>query len=196
MYYFLGDIPGDVVATPASVADRFGLTDAAATLTDPSGTVRILTGSTFDGDTVTVTLPRFDVAGVHVLNITLSGVGRTAAVAPVRIPVEGPADGWHTLDSARADWQGAPPDDAVFYDLLEVAKTQCIAYAPTLDEGSPAPTHYRAAQLLQARGVWNAMRTDPGATTYGPDGYAIPVYPLDWPVKQMLRPQNPRPVVA
>ncbi len=41
---------------------------------------------------------------------------------------------WHTLASARSQWDGAPLDDDVLTSLLEIAKSEVIAYAPSLPD--------------------------------------------------------------
>ncbi|WP_404311304.1 hypothetical protein LG314_07940 [Agrococcus terreus] len=196
MHFYLGDTPGVVTLVPASVSDLSGLASAVVGLAAPDGTSQALAGATLTDNGVTVALPAMDQAGVWLLGVTLTGSGRSVTLEPVRIPIEF-ADGlgWYTLDAARRDWPGAPEDDARLHDLLAVARTQVLEYAPEL-ELAPVPAHYRAAQLLQARNVWNATQTDPNSSQMNGDGFAVPVYPLDWSVRQMLRPQRVVPVVA
>lgn len=118
----------------------------------------------------------------------------------MRVPVEETASAWYLIDQARADWPGAPEDDARLHDLLEVARGQVLAYAPALVDAEglplPVPLRYQQAQLMQARNIWNAYQTDPNANTYGPEGFSVTVYPMDWSVKQMLRPKRAVPRVA
>ncbi len=113
---------------------------------------------------------------------------------------------WHTPETARAAWLGAPADDAVLAELLEVARLEILAYAPPLDpentetvtpeEGEPyevqtVPEGYRWAQRQHARNVWNAATVNPSAGI-GADGegFALTVFPLDWSIKQRLRPRT------
>lgn len=110
---------------------------------------------------------------------------------------------WHTLESARDQWVDAPLDDATLSELLEVARDAVLAYAPTLDDSllvdedgyvtpvvpDEVPTSYRHAQLMQARNVWNASYASPTGDLDG-GSYSLTTFPLDWQVKQLLRPRS------
>jgi hypothetical protein len=110
---------------------------------------------------------------------------------------------WHTTTSARDEWIDAPLDDAQLTDLLEVAKQAVLAYAPALPEDSyeivdgmvvavgedTVPVNYRAAQLMQARNVWNSSKASPTGDFDG-GSYSLTTFPLDWQVKQLLRPRS------
>ena len=111
---------------------------------------------------------------------------------------------WHTPASAREHWADAPgyPEDEadVLVELLEVAREQVEAYAPALPlpaegEALEIPATYRYAQLMQARNIWNASTVSPGGDL-GEGDFTITVHPLDWTVKQMLRPKRAVPVVG
>lgn len=110
---------------------------------------------------------------------------------------------WWTVDEAKGSWVGAPADDDLEL-LLDVAKAEIIAYAPALDpddvvtvtpdEGDPyevqvIPAGYRWAQLAHARNIWNAAKVNPSGG-FGADGetFALTPFPLDWAIKQRLRP--------
>ncbi|GAA2172421.1 hypothetical protein GCM10009846_10290 [Agrococcus versicolor] len=193
-HFYRYDTPGTVPVESSSLPSFDGFTHAAGDLITPDGDLLVL-NTVLDAEGLSVYLPLLDLAGVFVLQVSLTGPGVSRAMPLVRIPVEERTAQWHTIDSARHDWDGAPQDDARLFDLLAVAREQCEAYAPVLPLGAPVPLRYRQAQLLQARNVWNASRTDPGASTMGADGFQVTVYPLDWTVQQMLRPRT-RPVVA
>lgn len=196
MHYYIGDIPGSVPVTPASVQDLSGLNAASVTLTYPDGTEEALSAS-FNGSTVTLSLPEWTTEGVHTLNVVLSGSERKVALESARIIVESTdGGGWHTLDAARRAWNGAPEDDTRLYDLLQTSRIQVLEFAPALALGAPVPVNYKAAELAQARNIWNASITDPNSGQMNGDGYQVPVYPLDWNVKQMIRPRRAVPVVA
>ena len=81
--------------------------------------------------------------------------------------------------------------------LLSVAKEAVIAYAPAVEEElTTIPDGYRLAQLMQARNVWNSQKV---STTDNFDGgqYGITAsYPLDWQVRQLIRPKQGRPRVG
>lgn len=106
---------------------------------------------------------------------------------------------WHDVATARDFWVDAPFDDDVLEELLEVAKQQVIAYAPTLPEPEAEveediPVNYRKAQLDQARNLWNATKVDPASGGSGDDTYVIRPFPLDWMIRQTLRPRRGVPV--
>jgi hypothetical protein len=109
---------------------------------------------------------------------------------------------WFTTDEARDQWVDAPLDDDYLEELLQVAKAAVLAYAPALptelvvDEGgyvvpssTSIPTSYRQAQIMQTRNVFNASKAAPGGEFDG-SSYGITTHPLDWQVKQLLRPRT------
>lgn len=103
-------------------------------------------------------------------------------------------DGWHTLESAREQWTDAPYVDSTLSDLLETARIQCEAFAPAVT-GPVAPVNYRQAQLLQVRNLWQATTKNVGGDIDA-GGFSMPVYPLDWIVKGLLRPKRGVPIVG
>lgn len=109
---------------------------------------------------------------------------------------------WHDLVTAREQWLEADElDDIVLETLLEVSKQQVIAYAPPElpepeeDEEQIIPVNYSYAQLQQAKNLYNAARVTPGGE-YGEDTFVIRPHPLDWIVKQILRPRRAVPNVG
>jgi hypothetical protein len=120
---------------------------------------------------------------------------------------------WHTVESARDEWVDAPFDedggDDILTSLLLVAKNAVRAYAPTegdgytIDEdgyivpGDPTdvPDNYRMGQLMQARNIWNSSKAQPSGE-FDNGSYGLSSFPLDWQVRQLLRPKQGRPVIA
>jgi hypothetical protein len=121
---------------------------------------------------------------------------------------------WHTVTSARNEWADAPYDedggDATLTELLAVAKAAVQAFAPD-PATSPSfiivddilvpvddvtiPDGYRRAQLMQARNVWNSSRA--GASGDFDDGsFGLSSFPLDWQVRQLIRPKRAVPVIG
>lgn len=49
------------------------------------------------------------------------------------------------------------------------------------------PEAYKLAEIMQARNIWNAIKASSGGDMDG-SGFGISVMPLDWSVKQLLRP--------
>lgn len=70
---------------------------------------------------------------------------------------------------------------------LDAAREACEAYAPTLADGQTMPAGWRLAQALQARNNYNASNAGPSGDMDG-GAYGLTVHPLDWTVKQLLRP--------
>jgi len=108
---------------------------------------------------------------------------------------------WHTLESARDEWPDAPTDESVDGDstlttLLDVAKDAVLAYAPAVEEPlTDIPEGYRLAQLMQARNVWNSSKASPGGDLDN-GSYGISTFPLDWQVRQLIRPKAGKPWIG
>ena len=109
---------------------------------------------------------------------------------------------WHTVESARDEWPDAPTDygdggDDTLTTLLAVSQEAVIAYAPAVEEAlTDIPDGYRLAQLMQARNVWNSTKVST-ANDFDGGQYSISAsYPLDWQVRQLIRPKQGRPRVA
>ena len=58
------------------------------------------------------------------------------------------------------------------------------------------PLTYRMAQITQAKNVYNGSLVDAGTGDIGNDTFTIRPFPLDWQVKQMVRPRRGTPVVG
>lgn len=100
---------------------------------------------------------------------------------------------WYTVDEARVDWPGAPIDDDQVTFVLDIAKDECLAFAPLPTDYDPAtdvPSGHRWAQLKHARDIWNAQNVDPDAG-FGDDTYsfALTPFPLERAVRARLRPR-------
>ena len=116
----------------------------------------------------------------------------------------------YTAEEALTRWGVGAPSLARMEELLAVSWAQCVAYAPlpapdytslfesALGDGVPEediPPGHREAHYVQAHNIWNATLKAPGAVTYGPDDMPIALHPLDWHVKQLLRPRTAVPKV-
>lgn len=109
---------------------------------------------------------------------------------------------WHDADSARNAWADAPDDDEQLDELLTVARGQVVRYAPqkaadpTMAEDSDdVPAAYRVAQLRQAQNIWSASAVDPAGGIGDGADFVLRPHPLDWHVKQLIRPKGGRPHV-
>lgn len=217
-YYWQGDRPlSALVLVPTRAGDGGGQvpidlaqwSTAEATLVLPSGGTVTVLAELVDG-TISVDLSGdpFPQAGLYLLRIALvrpaelgeleGEVVQAAArerldAVPLVVHAD---DGWHTLPSARDEWSDARRiADRRLWVLLDIARTQVSDYAPQLLDGQLPPIAYREAQLMQARNLWNASRVDPSGSEGG-DSFAVTPFPLDWTIKQLLRPKRARPVVA
>lgn len=111
---------------------------------------------------------------------------------------------WYTVATIRTDWNGAPANDAVLQQLLDAAKQQVLAFdegynwrANPANSGTPFPGDYTAvptnllmAQRMQARNLNNASKVDPSSGAMGDDTYTLRPFPLDWVIKQVIRPKR------
>lgn len=70
-------------------------------------------------------------------------------------------------------WFGTPLDPAAPIDWLEE---------------SDVPEAWKLALIMQARSVYNAGQARAGGSEFGNEDFSISIYPLDWQVKQLLRP--------
>jgi hypothetical protein len=110
---------------------------------------------------------------------------------------------WHTVDTARDEWVDAPFDaddgDTILVSLLSAAKSAVLAYAPVLDTttwpSDTCPDGYRIGQLMQARNIWNSTKANPSGDFDGGQ-YGLTTFPLDWQVRQLLRPKRGIPSLA
>lgn len=82
--------------------------------------------------------------------------------------------------------------------VLSAAQEQCAAFAPAprLDEdGQPViPYSWKLAVVYQARALARAARTGSGDQMGGE--FTVTVFPMDWTVKQLLRPRPGVPAVG
>jgi hypothetical protein len=166
-----------------------GITGGAGELVAPGGAVDPVTVAVA-GDELVLGFADapLDEAGVWQLELELTTDTARIVVEPAPLVVE-VRDGWHTLDTARAQWHDAPRLDIALYTLLAGARTQCEAYAPPLEAGQPVPLGWRDAQLMQARNTWNASKLDPSTAGIGAGEFVFRPYPMDQTVRYLLRPR-------
>ncbi|TDW50994.1 hypothetical protein EDF52_10282 [Curtobacterium sp. PhB42] len=140
-----------------------------------------LTGTWFD-----LTLPLVGEYPVYAVTTLGGRQQRTLLDTLVVVPAY---DEWFNVVTARREWEGAPTDDGTLHRLLTVARDQVLAYAPDVRPPNSIPERYRSGQLMQARNTHNASVTN-GEAQVDAGGYVVNVRPLDWAVKQLLRPQR------
>lgn len=206
MLYYVGDVPSeDIVIDPARngepiILDPFDQVEI--TLWDGSGIQVVTSGflGSIVGDQVIIEWPGdtpFAAAGLFTLHTVLaSSTGpQRERLAPVYLIVQDD-DGWHTLDTARDEWIDArSADDMRLYVALTIARQQVTSYAPALTDEQRPPLNYRQGQLMQARNIWNASKVDPSGGL-GEGDFVVRPFPLDWMIKQVLRPKTAMPAVG
>lgn len=105
---------------------------------------------------------------------------------------------WLTADDPRTPnlWPGSADLTTDLLELiLDAARDECIEFAPELVHPELPPPRYVLAQAEHARNIARALDQQADQTgSYG-DGVTLPTVPLDWHVKQRLRPKS-RPVVG
>lgn len=198
MAFYIGDVPADaLIIEPPETIDLADFTDSEARLFTPDGGNTLLSSTPDAGtDAVIVDFPNdetlFDIEGVYRLRIVLTGAtGYRQGMPDVPLVVQDQFSEWHTLDSARGDWADAEHiGDMALWELLEVARNDVLSFAPALAVDVPVPVHYRKAQIMQARNILNATGVDPASGDDGAGSFVIRPFPLDWQIKQTLRPKR------
>jgi hypothetical protein len=202
---------GDAITGPASVpyldgdepADFTGITLVDGQLVDPLGGLYPIVAvvDPLDGSRIAYTLSgdAFPLDGLYGLSAGVVTAGGTFRTAEAPFVVEA-RDGWATIAGVRAQWRDAPDHDVVLWRLLEVARTQVVTYARAVAvaDAGPIPRPHPnlvLAQITQARNVWNAVKSDPGSQGIGDEGFVIRPFPMDWTVKNLIRPIAAVPVV-
>lgn len=90
----------------------------------------------------------------------------------------------------EAIWpDSADMDPQVLDTLLRISNAVCAAYAPALSETDTVPDSYKLAEIFQARDTWSKFNGG-NSEQYGPDGMSIPVYPLAFVARDLLRPKS------
>ncbi len=85
-------------------------------------------------------------------------------------------------------WAGAADYDELLAFPLYVAAIQCANFAPTLDVGATVPENWVAAQIMQCRALVRAGIVGDGDRAGDVEG--VVVFPMDWTVKNLLRPRR------
>jgi len=97
------------------------------------------------------------------------------------------------------DWADAPENPATLARYLRAAHVQCLDFLPhEIDPvagelgptiPNPVPDTYVLAQIMQARALYRSMLAGSG-DAIGADGLSVTVFPMDWTVKNLLRPRR------
>jgi hypothetical protein len=98
---------------------------------------------------------------------------------------------WNLTDTqVHKVWPEAEDlDPLVYLQIMSVAHALCVAYAPALPEGDYPSESYKLAEIITARDIWSKMGG--GNTDHiGNDDLSIPVAPLIWLARDLLRPKT------
>lgn len=194
---FVGDVPSSVLVLPLQDSDGDSLDwidSVTGSFVDPLGAstpVTVAVRKEAADVFLDVTWPSpspATVAGLAWLNLVAHAaapgpVVETIDPHPVIVETPGP---WLTIAGARSLWDGGPDDPWQVFLYLGNARRACIEYAPEIAAGPIVPD-YLLAQFMQARNTWEADRSG-GTEALGTGEYAITRHPLDWQVKELLRP--------
>jgi hypothetical protein len=102
--------------------------------------------------------------------------------------------GWVETDTVADFWPEAEDlVDAVLVSYLQAAYEQCVAYLPAVPLPTPLimtapPERYVQAQIMQARALYRSNVAGSGDQLA--EGQAVTVFPMDWTVKNLLRPKK------
>lgn len=92
-------------------------------------------------------------------------------------------------------WPGSVDlTDTALELVLAAAREQCEAYGPALPNPEEIPARWVLAQALQAKALSTAGFVS-GDDQMGGYGESVTVYPMDWQVKNLLRPKQGKPFV-
>jgi hypothetical protein len=208
-YYYVGDIPHEVFTVLPELngvpQELHGNDLIEVVATAPDGTEITSLTADVQGQVIEVTFPAttiFDQVGIYTVICIIDHAHGHEIVAatqvdPVRIVADDTSAEWATLAITRSQWiDSRTIDDDVLYEILQVAKTQVLDYAPALAAAAAVPTHYRMAQISQARNIYNGSIVDATNGDIGSDTFTIRPFPLDWQIKQLLRPRRGVPVTG
>jgi len=208
-YFYTGDIPAAaLIVSPSLNGEPITLQpldEVVVLMTDPSGDEITTLTATVDEQDIEVAFPTVSVfteTGIYTLTVVIdhspnAGGEGIQQADPIRLVVDDSSSQWATLALARDQWVDSRAiDDPILHDLLQLAQDQVIEYAPVLADTAPVPLRYRLAQVAQAKNVYNGSLVDSGSGDIGSDTFQIRPFPLDWQIKQMLRPRRGKPVVT
>lgn len=145
-----------------------------------------------DGESLTGSWDTFELppAGLYPIRAEFERAGRREGQLVDWLVVVEQDDAWHNAATARFEWDGAPTSDGTLYRLLQTAREQVEAYGQHLPAGARVPELWRQAQLSQARNMYNATLTSGDSSYDLGGGVVITPRPLDWAVKQLIRPRT------
>lgn len=208
-YYYVGDVPIEPLVVLPELngvpLEIHGQDLIEVMAISPTGEEILTLTAAHVGQVIEVSFPAtsiFDQPGIYTIVCILDHsehdlVTSFQQVDPVRIVADDVSVEWMTLALTREAWVDSRAiEDPILYDLLEIAKHQILEYAPALAEGAAIPLSYKMGQLSQARNIYNGSIVDAGNGDIGNETFSIRPFPLDWQIKQLVRPRRGNPVVG
>jgi len=194
--YFVEDIPSTELAilpTRDDVPVDLDTVESAVVYVETTALTTFVSSEAITAEWPATSL--FTEEGLYRVTLVLTfddGGVETFQVQP--IVVEDASTGWHTSVTASGVWVNSL-NDVQLFELLTIARTQIESFAPELVSGNLPPLSYRQAQVMQARNILNAAKSDPSQSEDG-SFFLLRPYPLDNIIKQLLRPKRAVPVVG
>lgn len=97
------------------------------------------------------------------------------------------------LDLIVSVWSDAPAGEdteAVLALYMGAAQQQCLDYLDReLEDDVVIPDNWKLALIMQTRALWQATAVNP-RDQIGEGEFQVTVYPMDWTVKNLLRPRR------
>lgn len=98
---------------------------------------------------------------------------------------------FNVFDGTTVSWWLLDDNSPEMDGLEHVAKASFAWTTPAPSTGSPViPENYFLAIITQARNLKNAGVSPVAGGEFDGSGYGVSVFPLDWTVKQLLRPER------
>lgn len=153
---------------------------------------------TITGDDYTLALAR---TGVYVNGTIIAQRPLVGSIVPGTVPAEFVPSGYPkfvTPDGVvilEFSWGSGLGDYTLTtgpWDPIEGDPRTVEVIWSTSAEVQGIPVAWRVAQLMQARNVWNSSQASPnGGDGFDSIGYGLTTtHPLDWQIKQLLRPRS------
>lgn len=131
----------------------------------------ITVAETLAGSSITVAIPA-----------DFQPAGRPLVLAP-----GGVAQAYFEASDAATLYLVSNPQAGQTFEMYWTAAT------PSVEDD--IPDGWRIAQLLQARNIWNSGKATPTGDFDGGQ-YSLTTFPLDWQVRQLIRPKRGVPVIG
>ena len=101
--------------------------------------------------------------------------------------------GWVDQETVQDYWADSVQlEDSALTSYLQASYEQCVEFLPPVAlKAYPEtiPDRWKQAQIMQARALYRSAVAGSGDQV-GMDGQGVTVFPMDWTVKNLLRPSR------